>query len=459
MELENLYALYRQYPCVCTDTRQIRKDALFFCLKGENFDGNTFAAEALEQGAAYVVVDNPQYVLNERCLLVEDVLHTLQQLAHFHRRQLSVPIIGVTGTNGKTTTKELLTAVLSRKYRVTSTQGNLNNHIGVPLTLLSIRPDTEIAVVEMGANHPGEIATLCQWVEPDFGLITNIGKAHLEGFGTYEEIIRTKTALYRSVASRRGMLFVHADDSLLMRQAENLASIPDLPSLLPWYLDHGFGPDWQAGKRNIALYTYGSSEEANCQGCLHVDGLYLSFDLQAGESSLKVDTRLVGQYNFDNAMAACAVGRFFKVDDTDIMAALQAYTPSNSRSQILEKANVRIVMDAYNANPSSMEQALHNFARVVSERKILVLGDMRELGVNSVTEHQKIVEWIEDAHFMEVFLLGEEFAKTTAPESWKFKDMESLKQALRVNLDERPVLLLVKGSRGMRMERVLEIFG
>lgn len=458
MELENLYALYRQYPCVCTDTRQIRKDALFFCLKGENFDGNTFAAEALEEGAAYAVVDNPQYVLDARCLLVEDVLQTLQQLAHFHRRQLDIPVIGVTGTNGKTTTKELLTAVLSRKYRVASTQGNLNNHIGVPLTLLSIRPDSEIAVVEMGANHPGEIAALCQLVEPDFGLITNIGKAHLEGFGTYEEIIRTKTALYRSVASRRGLLFVHADDELLMRQAGELATIPDIPTLNPWYLDHGFGPDWQTGSRSITMYTYGSTEDANCRGRLHAAGLYLSFDLLADESAHRVDTRLVGQYNFDNAMAACAVGRFFGVEDADIVAALQDYTPSNSRSQILEKGPLRIVMDAYNANPSSMEHALRNFARIAAERKILVLGDMRELGADSVGEHQKIVDLMEGEHFTDVFLLGDEFGKTDAPENWKFKDMESLKQALRTVLNGQPAFLLVKGSRGMRMERVLELF-
>lgn len=458
METETLYSLYRQYPHVCTDTRQIKKDVLFFCLKGENFDGNTFAATALEQGAAYVVVDNPQYVLDGRCILVDNVLETLQQLAHHHRRQLNIPVIGVTGTNGKTTTKELLTAVLSRKYRVTSTQGNLNNHIGVPLTLLSIQPETEIAVVEMGANHPGEIATLCQWVEPDFGLITNIGKAHLEGFGTYEEIIRTKTALYRSVASRCGMLFVHADDGLLMRQAEAMATIPDVPTLLPWFQDHAFGPDWQAGNGNSTMYTYGSAEEANCRGRLHADGLYLSFDLLSEAGIRTVETHLVGQYNFDNAMAACAVGRFFEVEDAEIAAALQEYAPSNSRSQILEKGSLRIVMDAYNANPSSMEQALRNFARIASERKILALGDMRELGANSVEEHQKIVDLLADEGFTEVLLLGDEFGKTGAPENWKCSDMESLKQKLEGMLDGTPAYLLVKGSRGMRMERVLENF-
>lgn len=460
MKIEQLYALYSQHPQVCTDTRQIKEDVLFFCLKGENFDGNKFAAAALESGAAYVVVDNPRYVLDERCILVDDVLSTLQQLAHFHRRRLNIPVIAVTGTNGKTTTKELMSAVLSRKYRVTSTQGNLNNHIGVPLTLLSIRPDTEIAVVEMGANHPGEIATLCQWVEADFGLITNIGKAHLEGFGCYEEIIRTKTALYRSVASRKGMLFVHADDELLLRQAEALASIPDLPTLTPWCLDRGFGPDWQACGDSVTMYTYGSAQDANCRGCLHAAGLYLSFDLLDDDSKLKVETQLVGQYNFDNAMAACAVGRFFGIEDEEIVAALCEYKPSNSRSQILDKGNVRIVLDAYNANPSSMKLAVDNFVRIRSEQKIVVLGDMRELGVNSVAEHQKIVDMLEDkdAHFTEVFLLGGEFSKTTAPENWKFADMESIEQALRAVLGEAPVFMLVKGSRGMRMERVLEIF-
>ncbi|MBO4282897.1 MAG: UDP-N-acetylmuramoyl-tripeptide--D-alanyl-D-alanine ligase [Bacteroidales bacterium] len=457
MNINELYALYLQHPEVCTDTRQIRDGVLFFALKGERFDGNAFAAEALAKGAAYAVVDDSRYATDARCLLVDSVLQTLQELAHHHRMQWKIPVVGITGTNGKTTTKELVSAVLSRKYKVSATVGNLNNHIGVPLTLLSVMPDTEIAVVEMGANHPGEIADLCAIAEPDFGLITNVGVAHLEGFGTLEEILRTKTALYEAVAARGGVLFVSADDSVLKNKAEALATIPDIPSLTPWYLDHGFGPDWQASQ-GLSVYTYGQSEEAQCFGRPDESALYLRFTWTEEGREWPVQTQLVGGYNFSNALAACAVGRFFGVPSVDCTAALEQYRPTNSRSQIIDKQGIHIVLDAYNANPSSMEQALRNFARIPSERKMLVLGDMLELGAGSLHAHQQVVRLIQTLGFTEVCLFGSEFARTDAPAAWKFESMELLQQALTARLAQQsPEYMLVKGSRGRRMERVLEV--
>ena len=404
------------------------------------------------------MTDSRQPFADSRLIQVDDVLQTLQQLAAWHRQQLQIPLIGITGTNGKTTTKELVTAVLSRKYRVTSTQGNLNNHIGVPLTLLSITPETEVAVVEMGANHPGEIAFLCDIAAPDFGLITNIGKAHLEGFGTMDEIFRTKTALYRSVLSRNGTLFVCADDELLFRHAAELATIPEVPSMIPWYLDHGFGPDWRASAERLTLFTYGSGQNAQCRAQLCGDGLHLRFEWDCEGTVYPVQTQLVGRYNFPNAMAACAVGTFFAVPPEECVAALESYSPGNSRSQVIEKGKVRVIMDAYNANPTSMEAALRNVAGIPSERTFLALGDMCELGVESHKEHQKIVRLIQSLPVAGVFLFGSEFAETDAPREWKFTDMELLKKALAEKLGERPAQLLIKGSRAMRMERVMDIF-
>lgn len=453
MQINELYSLYLQHPEVCTDTRQLREGVFFFALKGERFDGNAFAAEALSKGAAYAVVDDARYATDSRCILVDNVLQTLQELAHHHRMQWRIPVVGITGTNGKTTTKELVTAVLSRKYKVRATVGNLNNHIGVPLTLLSVTPDTEIAVVEMGANHPGEIADLCAIADPDFGLITNVGVAHLEGFGSREEIFRTKTALYESVAARKGILFVSADDRLLMEKAAAMANIPDIPSLMPWCLDHGFGPDWQAS--GLSVYAYGQSEEAQCSGRPDSDGLYLRFTWKCEEGEWPVQTQLVGGYNFYNAMAACAVGSFFKVPPAECTAALEAYCPSNSRSQILERQGIHIVLDAYNANPSSMEQALRNFSRIPSERKMLVLGEMRELGSYSCKEHARMVRLMEELGLKDVFLFGSEFAKAGAA---VFDSMDALKQALSARIAEcPPAYILIKGSRACRMEQVLEV--
>lgn len=426
MLISDLYSVYKEYPNVSTDTRNLKENTFFFCLKGERFNGNTFSAEALEKGAAYVVVDEPQYRVDDRCILVDNVLETLQQLAMYHRSQLKIPVIGITGTNGKTTTKELVTAVLSKKYRVVATQGNLNNHIGVPLTLLSIRPDTEIAVVEMGANHPHEIAGLCQISQPDFGLITNIGKAHLEGFGDVETIVSTKTALYESVRGKKGCLFVNADDALLMQHSELSDRI-----------------------------TYGTAEFADVRGQLIPSAMQMCFsDLTDNKI---VQTKLVGNYNFPNAMAALAIGKHFDVNPDDCRIALESYEPGNGRSQIIQKGNLQIVLDAYNANPTSMSLAIRNMAQISAKCKILVLGDMRELGQFSLQEHQRIVDLIRDLHFEHTFLLGEEFSKTNAPDDWKFPTLNELQIALNKLLSQSvSATLLIKGSRGMKMEQILE---
>jgi len=401
----------------------MEKDCLFFCLSGENFNGNTFAKEALEKGASFVVVDEPEYKIDERCILVENTLEALQQLAIFHRNSLNIPIFGITGTNGKTTTKELIHAVLSEKYKVTATKGNLNNHIGVPLTILSIKADTEIAIVEMGANHVGEIAFLCEIAQPTMGLITNIGKAHLEGFGSIENIIETKTALYKSVNQRNGILFVNADDDLLMKFSEN-----------------------------TRRFTYGKL--GYCNGvCLDND---LLLKVHLPEYKIDIQTQLTGGYNFPNVMAAAAVGLYFHVPTEKIKSALTNYVPSNNRSQLIQKGNKTIIIDAYNANPSSMKLAVENMAKIHAENKILLLGSMAELGENSLAEHQYIVDLIRTYSFDYVYLLGDEFAKTDANTSWLFQNYEQLKTTLEKSLPDKAAIL-IKGSRAMRMERVLEI--
>lgn len=424
MGIPELYSLYLEHPNVSTDTRTMSRGDLFFCLKGESFDGNAFAEEALKRGASYVVVDNPCYAKGEKYILVDNVLQTLQDLAAFKRQRLEIPVLGITGTNGKTTTKELIAAVLSKKYRVCYTKGNFNNHIGVPLTLLSMRGDSEIAVVEMGASHPHEIEDLCNISMPDMALITNIGKAHLEGFGSFENIIETKTALYRFVLNKRGLLFVNGDDDLLCSLSSK-------------------------AKRRV---TYGISENSDFVGIPGGSSLHFSFSVP--KDNCVVNTCLVGDYNFYNLMSAYAFGRYFGIEARDIKDALENYIPSNSRSQIVEKSFCKVILDAYNANPSSMFLSLRNFEGIDSDSKYLVLGDMRELGAESLKEHQNIVNLIKEMGFSNVYLLGEEFLKTTAPDEWKYDSMESLSESLQKSI-KRGSFVFIKGSRGMQMERVL----
>lgn len=424
ISIDKLYSLFLQSTGISTDTRTVSKGNLFFCLKGENFNGNKFVKEALVQGASFVIIDEKEYQFNDQCVLVEDTLITLQKLAYFHRQKLSIPILGITGTNGKTTTKELLYTILSERYNVYATKGNLNNHIGVPLTLLSINPnDAEIAIVEMGANHLGEIEDLCQITQPDYGIITNIGKAHLEGFKTIDGVIQTKKALYDAIRGKGGTVFVNVDDELLMLLSKGMNRI-----------------------------TYGKN--GDYKGELLSGNLSMTFIIP--DYSVKIQTRLTGDYNFSNAMAALAVGQYFDIPIGNIKSALENYKPDNNRSQIIRKENKTIIIDAYNANPSSMQAAIENLQQILSPHKAVLLGDMFELGDDSLAEHQKIVDILKNSGIKQVYLLGEMFSKTDADTSWKYPDYDTLASILEQQLPDS-VTILIKGSRAMKMERFLDI--
>ncbi len=427
MNIEQLYSIFKQHPVITTDSRDIPQGSIFFALKGANFNGNTFAAEALEKGASYSVINEPSEQTNERFIVVADVLTTLQQLARHHRDQLGIPILSITGTNGKTTTKELIAAVLSKKFKVNYTKGNLNNHIGVPLTLLSMDTSTEFGVVEMGANHPGEIKVLSEIANPDFGIITNIGKAHLEGFGSFEGVINTKSELYNFLREKGAKCFINADNELLMKQSKDLKKI-----------------------------TYGTSTSYFLSGEITSSENYLVAKVLFPKGWLYLKTKLVGNYNFENLLAAACVGKYFGVDPLLIQAALDEYQPSNNRSQLIKKEKNTIIMDAYNANPTSMMASLTNFSEIKNEQKWLILGDMLELGDVSEEEHQKIVDFIDQQEFDEVFLVGNQFMATTSlKEKKKFDHVELLSNYLKTQPIENK-LILIKGSRGIHLERVLE---
>ena len=391
MDIENIYAKYLAHPQICTDTRNIIPDSIFVCLKGERFDGNQFALSALEQGASFVITENAALAENPRCIVVENSLAILQQLAAHHRQQLNIPIIGITGTNGKTTTKELVSAVLAQKFRTAFTKGNLNNHIGVPLTLLSIKPSDEMAIVEMGANHPGEIADLCAIARPTYGLITNVGKAHIEGFGSEAEIVHTKKALYRSVIADNGTLFVNVNDQKLRDG-----------------LDYG----------KVVYYAEGG--EGNI--------VNMSPYLRIRVAGREVDTHLTGSYNIYNFLAAAAVGHYFGVSDEQIADALGQYVPSNHRSQVNKIGTNVIISDYYNANPTSMEAAVRNLAQLQHPHKLAILGDMRELGPVSREEHQKIIRLCATLH-LDALFVGSEFAVHQPEHS--YRDVEELNEALK----------------------------
>lgn len=426
---ENIAEIYKQLVCghrIETDSRKIIPGDIFIALKGEKFDGNEYALTAIEHGAIAAIIDNPQYK-GEKCILVKDTLKCLQELAHYHRKRLGIPILGITGTNGKTTTKELCHAVLAKKYKTFATQGNFNNHIGVPLTLLSMDETTEFGIVEMGANHPGEIQDLCAIADPDFGLITNIGYAHLEGFGNYENIIITKKALYEHVFAKKGTIFVNASDNLLMQLSE--------------------GHD-----RN----TYGV-EGHLIEGEIKQTVPYLVYSIITPKGQLYIKTQLVGGYNFDNAMAATAVGIHFGIDPLEIQKAIESYHPSNLRSQLIKSEHNTIILDAYNANPSSMQVAINNFHDMSGEHKILILGEMRELGNASLKAHKALVDLILQGGFEKIFLIGNNFEHCYEKcnfITW-FPNTESLTEMLRMN----PItesFIFIKGSRGNRLEQIVE---
>ena len=428
MSIEELYELFIKYPAISTDSRKIEKDSLFFALKGENFNGNTYASKALENGAAYSVIDEAAYKTDGRTILVEDVLTTLQHLATYHRLQLDIPIIAITGTNGKTTTKELVTAVLSKNFRVDCTKGNLNNHIGVPLTLLSMSASTQIGVVEMGANHPGEITALCEIALPNLGLITNVGMAHIEGFGSFEGVKQTKAELYRFVEETEGKIFLNTANPHLREMAGSVDRIP---------------------------YKTISKGEG-IEGELIQSAPFMVFQVKFPKGWLYVKTNLAGGYNLENALAAVCVGNFFGVEPFEIVSAIEAYRPSNNRSQFVKTANNQLLMDAYNANPTSMEAALENFKAFDVPLKGVILGDMLELGNASHEEHQKIVDKLAKMNLTVVMLTGKEFSKCKVPDGFLIFEDNTLLVNYIERLNPQGYLFLIKGSRGMKLETVVD---
>lgn len=429
---ETLYPLFQINPVVTTDSRRIPPGSMFFALKGENFDGNGFAEQALDQGAALAVVDDPKVVRDPRYLLVDDVLKSLQELAMHHRQQHNIPVIGITGSNGKTTTKELVHAVLSSRYRTLSTQGNLNNHIGVPLTLLSIRSDTEMAVIEMGANHPGEISFLCELARPTHGLITNLGRAHLEGFGGFEGVVRTKTELYTFLKHNLGEVFINADDSLLTQHAAALPAIT-----------YGLIPGAGTSGKIISRESRTVSEK-----------LTVEITFPDDEKEL-VSSALFGSYNALNLLAAASVGFHFSVPSSEIVRAIEACTPANNRSQVLHTPRNLLVLDAYNANPSSMAAALIDFDRVFETDKVVILGDMLELGNEAEAEHSGILKLIETLSIDRVFLIGPLFKRQNINREWRsFDNSLEAKEWFTANPIEHANILL-KGSRGIHLEEII----
>lgn len=425
MQIEKLYERFKESGKVSTDTRQIATGAIFFALRGDKFNANEFALQALEKGASYVVIDDPKYALNDRCILVENTLETLQALAKHHRSKLTIPVIGLTGSNGKTTSKELVNVVLSKKFKSYATKGNLNNHIGVPLTVLSIDSSYEIAVVEMGANHLGEIALLSSIANPTHGFITNIGKAHIGTFGGFENIIRGKSELYQHLITHEGTVFINSQNTILANMA----------------------------KRFKKPYFYPAKADYYHAELIDADP-FIRFKAENGEF---VQTQLMGSYNFENIAAALCIGKFFGVDAKDANCAIAEYVPGNMRSQIIKKNSNTIILDAYNANPSSMEAAIVNLAAMQAPKKVVILGDMFELEEEAEKEHHRIGELLKEKKFDRAYLCGKlmESAKVLFPEARYFENKELLIAELKAN----PIAdstILVKASRGIGLETIVE---
>lgn len=445
MDIKELYTLYQQHPCITTDSRDCPEGSIFLALKGETFDGNKFAIAALEKGCAYAIVDDKTVIPtdDDRLILVDDCLQTFKDLAREHRRQFDIPVIGITGTNGKTTTKELIAAVLSQKYNVLYTQGNFNNDVGVPKTLFRLAKEHEIAVIEMGASHPGDIKTLAETAEPTCGLITNVGKAHLLGFGSFEGVIKTKCELYNFLRTREdGLIFLNADNDYLVDQIgeeENL-----------WISPYSTDPEKQ--------YSCISGEVIACNPFLKFRWREPLMTLEEEGRSTKwhkVQTQLIGAYNIDNLLAAIAVGINFGVDRKKICAALEEYTPSNNRSQMTVTAKNHLVVDAYNANPTSMMAALENFSLMQADKKMAILGQMGELGADSDKEHRLLINYLESAGYDEVWLVGDNFLDIPCPFR-KFHDVEEVKTAIQEDCPEG-YYILIKGSNSNKLFQLPEL--
>lgn len=426
MDIKDIHQVFLKCHSVSIDTRKIVEGCLFVAIKGERFDANTFAVEALSKGASCVIIDDADYYRDDRTIVVEDSLETLQELARFHRQYLNLPIIALTGSNGKTTTKELIQTVLSRKYRTKATIGNLNNHIGVPLTLLSFDSSTEIGIVEMGANHQKEIEFLCEIARPDFGYVTNFGKAHLEGFGGVEGVIKGKSEMYSYLLNNNKKVFVSLDDPI---QIERTAAITRI--------------------------TFGVNQrEANT--C--IDKVSANPFVSVEFSNMTIQSHLIGLYNANNINAAIAIGRYFDVSNDDIKQAIENYIPENNRSQLVHKNSNEIILDAYNANPSSMKVAIENFIQLEKENKVAILGDMFELGYESAAEHKAIVDMLLNIENIECFFIGKDFfGNSIVKKHFHFHNtFESFANALK-NVAFKDNMILIKGSRGMALERTLEL--
>lgn len=428
MQISDLYNIYKQHPVVTTDSRICPDNAIFFALKGSTFNGNDFAETALKNGCSYAIVDEWEKgkIRSEHIILVDDVLTVLQELANFHRKQFKIPVVAITGTNGKTTTKELVAAILSKEFKTVYTQGNYNNHIGVPLTLLSMTKEHEIAVVEMGANHSGEIKQLCEIAEPNFGLITNVGKAHLEGFGSFENVVKTKWELYQFLKKNKGKAFVNKNQKALLELPSNIDKI-------------------EYGKDDSSLFVSGS---------IISNYPYLKFEWRFYENIHRVKTRLVGDYNLDNALAAITIANFFGVNSQFINEALESFVPKNNRSQLEITEKNTLIIDTYNANPTSMKAALDNFANYPLSRKVLIIGEMKELGGVSQAEHQQLVNLIVSHPFSKVYLVGKTFKDINTD----FLIYENVSELIQ-EFQESPLsnsCILIKGSNSVQLEKVIE---
>ena len=428
--IEEIYGILGKNPEISTDSREITPGSVFFALKGDNFDGNKYAEDALKKGAKYAIIDEKEFQSSEKMLLVDNVLETLQKLAHLHRKKLGIPILGITGTNGKTTTKELIAGVLSQKFNVSFTQGNLNNHIGVPLTLLSMGAHTEFGIVEMGANHQGEIAKLCLIADPDYGIITNIGKAHLEGFESFEGVKKAKAELYNYIKSKNGTVFINGENQILTELSEGIKKI-------------SFGSKG---------YDF-VGEPVKSPPFAHVKATF-------PKGVLYLNTSLIGDFNYENIMAAACIGNYFGVDPLKIQQAIKDYKPSNIRSQLIDKNDVKIIIDTYNANPTSMKASITSFLNAGNPhaQSFLILGDMLELGTYSNSEHTAILNLINNIPKKNIFLVGKIFSEVAENSDWNtFENTEKLCSYLNKN-PIKSGYVLIKGSRGIKLEKTLNCF-
>ena len=430
MSIEDLYKIYEQHPVVTTDSRNTPEGSIFFALKGDSFDGNKFAQAALDKGCSYAVVDEAEYAVSDKCILVDNVLKTLQQLAAYHRIAIGLPVVGITGTNGKTTTKELVSAVLGSKYNILYTKGNLNNHIGVPLTVLSITKEHQIAVVEMGASHPGDIKELVDIAAPNIGLITNVGRAHLAGFGSFDGVIKTKCELYDFLRQSDSSVFVNLDNEILVEKSEGINRIG-------YGLKDKSGLVWGSVMSNSPFLT-------------------MKFSVAGDDKEYVLETSLIGAYNAENVLAAVCVGTYFGVAPSQIKNAIENYKPTNSRSQFKKTERNSLIIDAYNANPTSMAAALDSFGQIATQLpKMAILGDMRELGEVSEAEHQKVVDTLKAKGLNDVWLVGEEFGKTRC-DFHKYNNVEEVKQAI-ASYKPCGKCILIKGSNGTKLFELPEL--